>query len=148
MRVIIQRVLSASVTIDSEVVAEIDNGFLVLLGITHDDDSSDIDFLVNKVANLRVFEDDNEKMNLSLLDVEGSALVVSQFTLYGDCRKGRRPSFVDAARPEIAEPLYNKFVEELKKLGVRDVQTGQFGAEMTVGLVNDGPVTILIDSPK
>jgi D-tyrosyl-tRNA(Tyr) deacylase len=148
MRVIIQRVLSASVTIDSEVVAEIDNGFLVLLGITHDDDSSDIDFLVNKVANLRVFEDDNEKMNLSLLDVEGSALVVSQFTLYGDCRKGRRPSFVDAARPEIAEPLYNKFVEELKKLGIRDVQTGQFGAEMKVGLVNDGPVTILINSPK
>jgi len=148
MRVIIQRVLSASVTIDSEVVAEIDNGFLVLLGITHDDNSSDIDFLVNKVANLRVFEDEDEKMNLSLLDVEGSALVVSQFTLYGDCRKGRRPSFVDAARPEIAEPLYNNFVEELKKLGVRDVQTGQFGADMKVGLVNDGPVTILIDSPK
>jgi len=145
MRALIQRVLSASVKVDGNIVGESGRGLLIFLGVTHDDSMEQLNFLVNKCANLRIFEDDDGKMNCSLLDVGGEALVVSQFTLYGDCRKGRRPSFIEAARPEQAIPLYERFIEEFKKLGIK-TESGEFGADMKVELLNDGPVTLMVES--
>ena len=147
MKTVIQRVSSASVAIDGVVKGDIQKGFLILLGITHSDTEKDVKWMVDKISGLRVFEDENGKMNLSLEDVEGELLIVSQFTLYGDARKGRRPSFVEAARPEQAIPLYEKFVALAKEKGIK-VATGEFGADMKVSLVNDGPVTLVIDSPE
>lgn len=145
MRVVIQRVSQASVVIDRQAVGEIAHGLLVFVGIQPADGDADVEYLVEKIVNLRIFPDEAGKMNRSVLDVGGGILVVSQFTLYGDCRKGRRPSFVDAAGPEHAIPVYEKFVERLK--GSRlNVQTGQFGAMMQVALINDGPVTLILDS--
>ena len=147
MRAVVQRVSSSKVTVDGNVTGEIKKGLLVLLGVTHEDTSKDEDYIIDKVLNLRIFEDENEKMNLSLKDVEGELLVVSQFTLYGDCRKGRRPSFSTAARPELATKLYEEFIEKSRKEGIV-TQTGQFGAHMMVDLTNDGPVTILLESNR
>ena len=147
MRAVVQRVSSSRVTVDDRVTGEINEGLLVLSGVTHEDTSKDVDYMIDKVLNLRIFEDENEKMNLSLKDVEGELLVVSQFTLYGDCRKGRRPSFSTAARPELATKLYEEFIEKLRKEGIV-TQTGQFGAHMMVDLTNDGPVTILLESNR
>ena len=147
MRAIVQRVKSANVQIDGQLVAEIESGLLIFLGISVDDQQSDIDYLIRKIANLRIFRDDDLRMNKSLLDVSGQALVVSQFTLYGDCRKGRRPNFSQAAKPEKAHQLYQVFVNQLLQLGV-DVKTGVFQATMEVELTNDGPITILLDSEK
>ena len=147
MRAVVQRVSSSRVTVDDRVTGEINEGLLVLLGVTHEDTSKDVDYMIDKVLNLRIFEDENEKMNLSLKDVEGELLVVSQFTLYGDCRKGRRPSFSTAARPELATKLYEEFIEKSRKEGIV-TQTGQFGAHMMVDLTNDGPVTILLESNR
>ena len=147
MRAIVQRVKSANVQIDGQLVAEIESGLLIFLGISIDDQQSDIDYLIRKIANLRIFRDDDLRMNKSLLDVGGQALVVSQFTLYGDCRKGRRPNFSQAAKPEKAHQLYQIFVNQLLQLGV-DVKTGVFQATMEVELTNDGPITILLDSEK
>lgn len=147
MKSVIQRVSQASVTIDGAVVGEIQKGFMILLGITHTDTEKDVKWMVDKITGLRVFEDENGKMNLSLEDVGGELLIVSQFTLYGDARKGRRPSFIEAARPEKAIPLYEKFVEMAREKGVK-VATGEFGADMKVSLINDGPVTLIVDSPE
>ena len=147
MRAVVQRVSRASVTVAGEVVGRIDQGLLILLGVTHDDGPEQVRWLADKCVNLRIFEDEEGKMNRSLLDVGGGALVVSQFTLYGDSRKGRRPSFVAAARPEQATPLYEDFVAAVTELGVPLVQTGVFGADMAVELLNDGPVTLVVDTP-
>lgn len=147
MRAVVQRVSEASVTVDGIVVGEIQRGFLVLLGVAEADSTSDASWIAGKIAGLRVFEDSDEKMNLSLADMNGTVLLVSQFTLYGDCRKGRRPSFVDAARPEKAVSLYQSVAAELRTLGV-PVETGTFQAQMQVRLLNDGPVTLLLDSTK
>jgi len=147
MRAVIQRVRHARVTVDGEVTGQIDQGILVLLGVTHGDVEKDGAWLANKIANLRIFTDAEGKMNDSLLDIGGGALVVSQFTLYGDCRKGRRPSFVGAAQPSLAEPLYERFCVQLAEVGVQHVGRGIFGAMMDVELLNDGPVTLTIDSP-
>ena len=144
MRLIIQRVTRASVTVDEETVAAIGPGYLILVGVTHTDETANADWLARKVAGLRLFEDDHGLTNLSLADVSGEALAVSQFTLYANARKGRRPSFVDAARPEVAEPLFERFVATLRREGV-PVQTGVFGAHMQVALVNDGPVTLMLE---
>lgn len=145
MKIVVQRVKNASVTIDGKIHGQINKGFLVLLGITTFDTISDVDYLVKKVCNLRVFNDENDKMNLGLKDIDGSLLIISQFTLYGDCSHGNRPSFIEAARPETAIPLYEYFISECKK-EVPIVETGIFGADMKVSLLNDGPVTIIIDS--
>lgn len=145
MRAVVQRVSSANVTVDSAVVGAIDRGFLILVGITHTDGEAEAAYLARKIAGLRGFEDDAGKMNLALADVGGSVLAVSQFTLYGDARKGRRPSFVNAARPEQAEPLYQRFCALLREQGVT-VEMGVFQAEMQVVLVNDGPVTLWLDT--
>lgn len=145
MKIVVQRVKNASVTIDGKIHGQINKGFLVLLGITTSDTISDVDYLVKKVCNLRVFNDENDKMNLGLKDINGSLLIISQFTLYGDCSHGNRPSFIEAARPETAIPLYEYFISECKK-EVPIVETGIFGADMKVSLLNDGPVTIIIDS--
>lgn len=147
MRAVVQRVASASVNVEGEVVGQIECGFLVLLGVGTDDADADAVALAEKIAGLRVFEDEAGKMNLALNDVGGQMLVVSQFTLFGDCRKGRRPSFVDAARPEKAELLYETFVAEVRGQGIH-VETGRFQTHMDVSLVNDGPVTLLLDSRK
>ena len=147
MRAVVQRVSSASVTVEGDVVGQIERGFLVLLGVGTEDGEADAVSLAEKIAGLRVFEDDNGKMNLSLKEVDGRMLVVSQFTLFGDCRKGRRPSFVEAARPEKAESLYECFVAEVLGQGI-SVETGRFQTHMDVQLVNDGPVTLLLDSRK
>lgn len=147
MRAVVQRVSSAKVSVDKEVVGAIGRGILVLLGVSVRDSDKDADYLADKVLNLRIFEDAEGKMNLSLLDIEGELLVVSQFTLYGDATRGRRPSFIDAAPPERANRLYEKFVNDARKL-VSRVDTGRFQALMDVELVNDGPVTILLDSEK
>ena len=147
MRAVVQRVSRASVTVDNEVTGSIERGFLVLLGVGEDDTQDDVIYLAGKVASLRVFEDDAGKMNLSLDDVGGKMLVVSQFTLLGDCRKGRRPSFIKAAAPELAEELYRSFVAEVRGQGI-EVQTGRFQKQMDVELINDGPVTLLLDSRK
>ena len=148
MRALIQRVQSASVSIDGETVGSIQRGLLILLGVTHTDTEEDAAYLAEKTANLRIFRDSEDKMNLSLLDIHGEALVVSQFTLYGDCRKGRRPGFSDAARPELAEPLYEKFKDLLRQQGVQKVDCGRFGADMLVSLVNEGPVTLMVESKE
>ena len=146
MRAVVQRVSSASVTIDGNTVGSIGKGFLVLLGVYTGDERRDADYIIKKVSGLRVFEDEAGKMNLSLGDVGGELLIVSQFTLYGDARHGNRPSFIEAALPDKAIPLYEYAVEELRKSFT--VRTGEFGAHMEVALVNDGPVTILLDSKK
>ncbi|NLK44886.1 MAG: D-tyrosyl-tRNA(Tyr) deacylase [Tissierellia bacterium] len=147
MRAVIQRVSKASVTVDNKTVGEIEKGLLVLLGVGKEDTISDLDYLVNKIIGLRIFEDDNEKMNLSLTDIGGNLLVVSQFTLFGDVRKGKRPSFTDSAPPDIAEEMYLKFIDKCIEMGIK-TEKGIFGADMKVSLVNDGPVTILLDSKK
>ncbi|HHZ93245.1 TPA: D-tyrosyl-tRNA(Tyr) deacylase [Candidatus Poribacteria bacterium] len=147
MRAVVQRVKSASVTVDGELVSEIGSGLLVFLGVSKDDQLEDIDYLAQKVANLRIFGDEDGKMNKSLLDIGGSALIVSQFTLYGDCRKGRRPSFIEASPPEKANKLYEEFIDALNELGVLG-KGGIFQAMMDVQLINDGPVTMLLDSTK
>ena len=147
MRAVIQRVSRASVTVDGEGVGKIDRGLLVLLGVTHADTEASADYLAEKITGLRIFEDDAGKMNLSVTDVGGAILAVSQFTLYGDVRKGKRPSFDDAARPEEARKLYEYFVERIRGLGLR-CEAGRFQEMMQVELVNDGPVTILLDSEK
>lgn len=146
MRAVVQRVLESSVKIDGVGVGKIDKGFLVLLGITHEDTEKDVDWLANKIKGLRVFEDENGKMNLGLDEIKGDILIVSQFTLYGNCIKGRRPGFTDAARPEVAIPLYESFIEKFKSFGIGKVETGRFGADMKVSLINDGPVTLIIDT--
>ena len=146
MRAVVQRVRHASVTVDGTVVGAIGEGLLALVGVTHDDDEAKATKLAAKIANLRVFDDDAGAMNRSLLDTGGEALVVSQFTLYGDTSRGRRPSWIAAARPEQAEPLVDAVVVELRRLGV-PVATGRFGAHMDVELVNDGPVTVLVEVP-
>lgn len=145
MRVVIQRVRRAGVSVDGETISEIGPGLLVLLGITHGDGDEEVQFVADKIAGLRIFEDDEGKMNVSAKDAGADMLVVSQFTLYGDIRKGRRPSFTDAARPEQAEPLYEQFIETLRNHGFY-VASGRFGARMNVSLENDGPVTLLFDT--
>lgn len=147
MRAVVQRVSRASVTVDVDIVGEISRGLLVLLGVAENDTEDDAASLAQKIAGLRIFEDDAGKMNLDLAEVGGKMLVVSQFTLLGDCRKGRRPSFIQAARPEVAEPLYQVFVSEVRGQGI-GVETGRFQVHMDVALVNDGPVTLLVDSRK
>lgn len=145
MKVVVQRVSSASVKVDSKVVGEVGFGILVLLGVSVDDSERDADKMVEKVLNLRIFNDEQEKMNVSCLDVGGEALVISQFTLYGNCRKGRRPSYAHAAGPEKAEQLYDYFVEKMREYPLK-VETGIFGAMMSVSLVNEGPVTLLAET--
>lgn len=147
MRAVVQRVKSSSVTVDGEVVGKIDLGLNVLLGVTHDDTEKEVDWLANKIPNLRIFPDDEGKMNRSLLDLKGSLLVISQFTLYGDCKKGRRPSFIQAARPEQGESLYENFLTKCREVvGSDHVQKGIFGAEMHVEIANWGPVTLVLDT--
>lgn len=147
MRAVVQRVKSSKVTVDGEVIGSVNRGFNVLLGISKDDTIEDVNYIKDKIVNLRVFEDEDNKMNKSLLDIQGELLVISQFTLYGNCRKGRRPNFMEAMKGSEAEKLYETFLEEIKKSGLR-VQCGKFGADMTVDIVNDGPVTILLDSSR
>ena len=145
MKLLVQRVTKASVEVENKIIGKIDKGFLVFLGITHTDNKEIVDYLVKKLINLRIFEDENDKMNLSLKDVEGQLLIISQFTLYADTKKsGNRPSFTDAAKPEYANELYEYFVKECKQNGIY-VQTGKFGADMKVELINDGPVTIMLE---
>ncbi len=146
MRILIQRTTEASVKIDSKIVGSIENGFVVLIGIEHEDETSDADWLIQKLIGLRIFSDENGKMNLSIQEINGSFLVISQFTLHASTKKGNRPSYIQAAKPEQAIPLYNYFVEELKSKSNLKVETGQFGADMKVSLINDGPVTIWMDS--
>lgn len=147
MRAVVQRVTKASVSVDNVIVGKINKGIVILLGVGKDDDIDDAKYMAEKVVNLRIFDDENGKMNLSLLDVNGEALIISQFTLYGDCRKGRRPSYTDSASPLIAQQLYEKFIELVASYGVF-VQTGIFGEHMEVEIHNNGPVTLLIDSKK
>ncbi|WP_419956068.1 D-aminoacyl-tRNA deacylase [Neobacillus niacini] len=145
MRVVVQRSKNAKVTVNGEITGQISKGLVLLVGVTHQDTEEDAAFLADKIANLRIFEDDAGKMNLSLLEVGGEILSVSQFTLYGDCRKGRRPNFMEAARPEQANPLYETFNGLLREKGIK-VETGIFGAMMDVELINDGPVTLIVES--
>ena len=145
MKIVVQRVKKAKVEVDEKVVGKIEKGFLVLLGVSSEDTKEEADYLVKKLCNLRVFENENEKMNLSLKDVNGKLLIVSQFTLYADCSKGNRPSFVNAARPEKAEELYEYFCKQCKEKYEIEVEKGIFGANMQVSLLNDGPVTIIIE---
>lgn len=147
MRVLLQRAKDASVTVDGEIIGSIAKGYVLLVGITHEDSEKDAAYLAKKIAGLRIYEDEEGKMNRSIEEVEGAILSVSQFTLYGNVQKGRRPSFIDAARPEQAEPLWEYFNEQLRNEGLH-VETGQFGAMMDVQLTNDGPVTLLVESPK
>ena len=147
MRAVVQRVSEASVSVDGETVGAIASGFVVLLGVGGDDNQDDVNWMAAKIAGLRVFEDSEGKMNLDLREVKAAVLVVSQLTLFGDCRKGRRPSFVSAARPEKADALYQSFAAELRGLGI-PVETGRFQTHMNVQLVNDGPVTLMLDSKK
>ncbi|MCL4143314.1 UNVERIFIED_CONTAM: hypothetical protein GTU68_005940 [Idotea baltica] len=146
MKVVIQRVSKASVSINEKKVADIKTGLLVLLGIVNEDTQEDIDYLVRKIANLRIFNDENGIMNKSLLDINGDVIVVSQFTLHASTKKGNRPSYIKAAKPVLAIPLYENFITTLKKETSKKVQTGRFGADMKVEILNDGPVTIIIDS--
>jgi len=147
VRAVIQRALASNVSVDGRVVGSIRRGFVVLLGVGQDDGEAEAAFMADKIANLRVFEDAEGRMNLSLLEVGGEVLLISQFTLYGDCRKGRRPSFIDAAPPEKADSLYQRVADLLRERGI-PVSTGEFGAHMLVSIQNDGPVTILVDSAK
>lgn len=147
MRAVVQRVTDADVTVDGKITGAVKKGFVVLLGVEDDDTVKDVEYIADKVAGLRVFEDENDKMNLSLLDVGGQVLAVSQFTLLGDARKGKRPSFIKAARPELAKKLYDEFVLKLKEKGIH-TEEGIFQADMLVRINNDGPVTILLDSRK
>jgi len=147
MRAVVQRVSRAKVTVDGQITGEIDRGLMVLLGVSQDDTQDDAGYLAGKLVSLRIFPDDEGKMNRSLVDIGGQMLIVSQFTLFGDCRKGRRPSFIKAARPELADSLYRIFVVEVQGHGIRTA-TGRFQTHMDVELVNDGPVTLLVDSRK
>lgn len=147
MRAVVQRVSSSKVVVNSEVIGKIGKGFNVLLGISKNDTIEDALYLKDKIINLRVFEDEKDRLNLSLKDVDGEILIISQFTLYGDCRKGRRPSFIEAEGGEKAKELYDFFVEECRK-EISKIQTGEFGADMKVSIENDGPVTLMIDSKK
>lgn len=148
MRSVVQRAKNAKVYVDGDIVGEINRGLMVLVGVEPEDEDKDLDFMADKIANLRIFEDDQDKMNLSIQDVGGSILLVSQFTLMGDCRKGRRPNFMGAARPEKANPTFEKLKSKLELEYKLKVETGQFGAHMEVDFVNDGPVTLLLDSKK
>jgi D-tyrosyl-tRNA(Tyr) deacylase len=145
MRAVIQRVKSSSVTVGDELIGKIGKGLLVLLGVSTSDKTVDAEYLADKIVNLRIFEDENQKLNRSLFDIGGEMLIVSQFTLLGDCKKGRRPSFVKAAPPELANELYRQFVERVRQNGV-NVKTGRFQAMMEVSLINDGPVTLIVES--
>jgi len=147
MRAVVQRVTRAKVTVDGEIIGEIGKGLVVLVGIARDDTKVEAAYLVDKIANLRIFDDDEGKMNLSVKDIKGGLLIISQFTLYGDVRRGLRPSWIDAAPPEISEPLYDFFVRQASS-AIDEVATGKFQAMMRVELINDGPVTILLDSKK
>lgn len=147
MRAVVQRVTSSSVSVENKVIGKINQGFNVLLGISQDDTNEDLQYIADKIINLRVFQDENDKMNLSLLDVNGEILAISQFTLYGDCRKGRRPNFMQAKGGDEARILYEEFLKILKSSGLK-VETGEFGADMKVEINNDGPVTILLDSKR
>jgi D-aminoacyl-tRNA deacylase len=147
MRAVVQRVNKASVSVGGEIIGEINKGLMVLFAVGKEDNEQDLEYMKDKITGLRIFQDEFEKMNLSLLDIKGELLVVSQFTLYADCRKGKRPGFTDAGLPEDAKRLYLKFIDECRKLGIK-VAEGEFGADMDVSLVNQGPVTILIDSKK
>ncbi len=146
MRVVLQRVLEASVSVKHEINAVISEGLLILVGIEDEDSSEDIEWLCNKIVKMRIFSDENEMMNKSLLDIDGDAIVVSQFTLHANIKKGNRPSYTKAAKPDVAIPLYEKFIERLEGLLGKKVGTGEFGADMKVSLINNGPVTIIIDS--
>ena len=147
MRLVVQKVSQSSVKIEGEIVGAIDKGYMVLVGITNGDDELLVEKMVDKLVNLRIFEDENDKMNLSLLAIKGDILAISQFTLYGDCRKGRRPNFMNAMGGDEAKALYEEFVKMLKESGLK-IETGEFGAHMNVEIENDGPVTILLDSKK
>lgn len=147
MRAVVQRVNFSSVEVEGQVVGKINKGINVLLGVEEGDSSQDVKYMADKIVNLRIFEDADDKMNLSLLDVKGEMLCISQFTLLGDCRKGRRPSFISAARPDVANELYKQFCEAVRELGIH-VETGVFQADMKVDIQNDGPVTVLVDSKK
>ncbi len=146
MKAVVQRVTYAEVAVDGETVGKIDRGLLILLGVHENDTENDADTLAAKIAKLRIFTDENDKMNLSLEDIGGSVLVISNFTLYGDCSHGRRPSFFSAARPDKAEPLYEYFCKKISDNGIDNVQKGIFGADMKVSLLNDGPVTLVVDT--
>lgn len=146
MKAVIQRVLKAEVSVDNAIVGKINRGLLVLIGIENGDDKRDAEILASKISGMRIFTDEKDKMNLSLSDIDGGVLVISNFTLCADCSHGRRPSFINAARPEIAKPLYEYFSDRIKENGISCVENGVFGADMQVSLVNDGPVTIVIDS--
>lgn len=147
MRVVVQRVKRANVVVNSSIIGEISNGLLIFLGVGEDDTEKDVEYMVDKTIGLRIFQDENDKMNLSLKDINGEVLVVSQFTLYGDVRKGKRPSFTKSASPIIGKRLYEEYINRMKEQEIK-VQTGEFGADMDISLLNDGPVTILIDSKK
>lgn len=147
MRAVVQRVSQANVKVDGKIVGEINKGLLVFLGVGKEDDEKDLDYMIDKILGLRIFEDENGKLNLSLMDIQGELLVISQFTLYGNVKKGKRPSFTDAADPDIANKYYELFIEKAREKGVK-TEHGIFGADMKVSLINDGPVTILIDSYK
>jgi len=147
MRVVVQRVKYASVKVDGEVKGEIKQGLLALIGVKEGDTEKDLDFCVKKLVNLRIFKDSEDKMNLSVQDIDGELLLISQFTLYGECRKGNRPSFILAEEPEKANAMYEKFIEKVKETGLK-TEKGVFGADMKVELLNDGPVTIIIESPE
>ncbi|NNU91987.1 D-tyrosyl-tRNA(Tyr) deacylase [Geobacillus sp. NFOSA3] len=147
MKVVVQRAKHAKVTVNGEVVGSIDHGLVLLVGVTHSDTVEDAAYIADKIAHLRIFEDESGKMNLSVLDVGGEILSVSQFTLYGDCRKGRRPNFMEAAKPDRALPIYKAMNEALRQKGIR-VETGKFGAMMEVELINDGPVTLIVESKE
>lgn len=148
MRALIQRVISGKVIINSQLKSQIEKGYVILLGVKTGDSEKEADFLVEKIVNLRVMSDENDKMNLSIKDVDGEMLVVSQFTLYADTTGGRRPSFIKAAKPDIAKQLYLYFIGKLKEAGIKNVQTGEFGEYMEVEIINDGPVTIMLDTDE
>ena len=148
MRLVVQRVKRSAVTINGQEKREIGQGMCVLIGVTHADTQASADWLADKIAGLRIFSDSEGKINLSLQDIDGEVLLVSQFSLYASCAKGRRPGFSDAAKPEHAENIYNYFVQKVRSLGLKNVQTGEFGADMEVEIINDGPLTFIIDSPE
>ena len=147
MRAVLQRVTNAEVKVDGEIIGSIGKGILIFLGVSDDDTEKDLQYIADKMINLRIFEDENGKMNLSVHDVQGELLIVSQFTLYGDCRKGRRPSFDKAGKPDFANEMYEKFIKYCSDSGLK-TEHGEFGADMKVSLLNDGPVTIMLDSTK